>query len=137
MIRQRIVDGLDLRVGQQRFVTSIGLLDSQFCRRIFRLSRVARSNGRDFAPLSLLHRGNHFSHRNSCYSEHSPLHLVWLHSNPSVADCFFCDFPARSNTISVHTPIILSWPVASRLWSRQHPRSRLSPTRVMSHFPVL
>ncbi len=84
MIRQRVVNRLNLAVLKQLLVRSVGLRNSQLPRRFFRLLLVARSNRGNFAARALLHPWNHFAHGNRRRSQDSPLHL--LHS---LLRCFF------------------------------------------------
>jgi len=54
MIRQRIVDGFDLRIGQQSFVGTVNLGNPQGLGSLPGLGQRPRRNRRDFAALARL-----------------------------------------------------------------------------------
>src|SRR6266446_1107295 len=96
MIRQRIINRLNLRVRQQRFIRPVGLGNPQLVRGVFRLPRIARSNGRHLAPSALLHSRDHFASGNRRHTQHSPFHLLPFHDPAS---------------LSLPTSIMPPWPV--------------------------
>ena len=56
VVRQRIVDGIDLRVRQHLLIGSVCFWNAQFRRRLVRFGAVARGDAHDLAQLSCLHR---------------------------------------------------------------------------------
>ena len=58
VIRQRIVDRVDLRIGQHLLVRAVRLRNAQLARRGFGARPVARRDADDLAEFALLHRRN-------------------------------------------------------------------------------
>src|ERR1700685_2664601 len=75
MIRQGVVDRLDLRISQQLFVRPVSLRDSQRLRRFLPLLEVARSDRRNVAPFSFLHPRNHLADRDARRAQNTPLYF--------------------------------------------------------------
>ena len=75
MVRQRIVDRVDVRVGEQILIRAVGLLDAQFCGDRLRPRHVARSNGRDGAKLALLSGRNDVYAADFGRTQNSPANL--------------------------------------------------------------
>ena len=58
VIGQRIVDGVDFRIGQQRFIAAIGFRNTKlFCGSVRGVGRTRR-NRHDLAQIAMLHRRN-------------------------------------------------------------------------------
>ncbi len=80
VIRQGIVDGVDVRIGQQRFVGAIGFRNPQFCGGLPSFRFVARRDRSNLAELSLLHRRDHSLDGNLGDAQYAPAdsgHLLW------------------------------------------------------------
>ena len=88
MVRQRIVDGVDVLVGEQLLVRSVRLRNAQFRRRSLRLLEISRRDGRDFRPLATLHGRDDLVGRDLGHAEHAPTNLAhcWrFYADPRVA----------------------------------------------------
>ena len=86
MIRKRVINGLDFRVCEKLFIRAISFGDAQLLGGFLSFAQFARRDGRDFAPFALLHRRNHFFHRNGSYSQHAPFNFLSAHAVSLVFD---------------------------------------------------
>lgn len=59
LIRQRDVDGIDVRVGEQLLVPGIGARSAEFVRDCTSLALVARGEGEEGGARRFTHRGYH------------------------------------------------------------------------------
>ena len=59
VVRQRIVDRVDLRVGEHLLVRAVGLRNPELARGLFGTRTVARRDRDDLGEFALLHGGNH------------------------------------------------------------------------------
>src|ERR1700678_4564559 len=75
LVGQRIVDGVDLGVGEQILIRSVGLGNAQCLSRVLRLDQITRGDGRDHGQLAFLHPRNHFLDADVGGAEHSPANL--------------------------------------------------------------
>ena len=76
VVRQRIINRIDIRIGQQLFVRTVSARNRKFARGRFRLGAIARSDGGDFSELALLHGRNYFDGGDARHAEHSPTNLA-------------------------------------------------------------
>src|SRR6267143_5994920 len=83
MIRQRIVNRFDLRIGKQLFVGTVRLRDSQLFRGALRFLQIPRGDRRDFAPLPFLHSRDHLPDGDPCHAPHPPFHFRLCHISAS------------------------------------------------------
>ena len=72
MIGQGIIDGLDLSIVKELFVGAVGFGNGKLCGDVFRFFDGARSDGGDFGPFALLHRGNDLARGDVCGAQNSP-----------------------------------------------------------------
>ena len=72
MVRQRIVDGVDIGIVQQIVVRAVRLGDAQLVGRRPGLLAVARGDRGDGRELPFLHGRNHLARRDPRDTEHSP-----------------------------------------------------------------
>jgi hypothetical protein len=79
LVGQRVVDGLDLRIGQQFFVRSVSVGDAQRARCFLGLVVVARSDGSHLAPLTLLHGRDDLLHPDGGRAQNSPSNFGFSH----------------------------------------------------------
>jgi hypothetical protein len=72
LIGQRIVDGVDVGIGEQLLVRAVGRGNAEFRRPLSRaLVEVARCDGCDGGELALLHGGDHFFEADVGGAEHA------------------------------------------------------------------
>ena len=86
MVRQRVVDGVDLRIGEQFLVRPVGLLDAKRGGGCLRPGEIARRDRRDGREVALLHRGNHLPRGDAGDAEDSPSessHLFFSYQSAS------------------------------------------------------
>ncbi len=76
LVRQRIVDRLDLGVREQRLVGAVGAGDPEASGRLPRPRLVAGGDRRDVAALRALHRRNDLLRRDPGDAEHAPFDLA-------------------------------------------------------------
>ena len=79
VIRQRIVDGLDIFVDEQLLVGPVGFRDPQFRRRGARLLDIPRRDGSHLRPLAALHGRDDLVGRDFRDAEHAPTNLAHWH----------------------------------------------------------
>ena len=79
MIGQRVVDRLDVGIGEQFFVRSVQLRYSQRRRRGRSFFRVSRCDRRHVTPFPRLHRRHDLLDRDTSSSEHTPTHFFHAH----------------------------------------------------------
>jgi len=72
VIRERIVDGLDVGIGEELLVRTIRPLDAELPCRTLRLAQLARSDRDDAASRAALHRGCDLLHGNVRRAENPP-----------------------------------------------------------------
>ena len=60
VVGERIVDGVDLRVGEELFIGAVDFFDPESAGRLFCFSAVARGDCGDVRQLALLHGGYDF-----------------------------------------------------------------------------
>jgi hypothetical protein len=77
LVGEWIVDGLNLRVGEQLFVRSIGLRDAQGACNLLGLAQVARGNRAHLDPITLLHGRQDFLNPDCGRAQNSPANFVW------------------------------------------------------------
>src|SRR5579863_10581420 len=76
MVGKRIVDRVDVGIGQKVFVRAVSLRNSQRSGGFLRLGLIPRSDGDDAGPLSPLHGRDDFLEPDSRSTENSPANLV-------------------------------------------------------------
>ncbi|MNV90671.1 hypothetical protein D3C71_1850790 [compost metagenome] len=74
VIGQRVVDGLDGRVGQELFVAAIGLGNAQGPRGRLRGGQGTRGDRAQFDQRAGQHRGDHILHTDLGRAQHAPNH---------------------------------------------------------------
>src|SRR5690606_39997729 len=72
MVGKRVVDGVDLGIGEQGLVAAMGAGDAQFFGSSFCRGRISGANRDDFAQIATLHGGNHLLRANFCSTQDSP-----------------------------------------------------------------
>ena len=72
VVRQGVVDGFNLGVGQQFLVAAVGLWDTQFVGQRTAPLQIARGDGADVAVPRRLHAGNDFFPTDAGGAEHAP-----------------------------------------------------------------
>ena len=87
MIGQRIINDVDLGIGQQLFVRTVGAPDPQILRRFLRFGEIARRNGGDFRKLAMPHAWNDAAHRNSGHAQNTPAEFFHNLSCQRLTDC--------------------------------------------------
>src|ERR1043165_9911209 len=81
MIGQRIVDGVDIGIGEQFLVGSVSLRDAQFARGGLRASEVARGDAGDLAVSAVLHGWDHAVDRDAGGAQDAPTDLLHKDKN--------------------------------------------------------
>ena len=76
MIRQRIIDGLNLRIRQQFFIRAVRMRNGKLFRRFFRRVQFSGRNRVNVAESPDLHARNHLLPRNFRRAENAPFHFV-------------------------------------------------------------
>ncbi len=79
---QRVVDGLDIRIGEQRFVAATGTRDAKPCRRGACLAGIAGRERGDHRQRPAHHRRHAGCQSEVACTEHTPAHRIQCHRNP-------------------------------------------------------
>ena len=75
LIGQRIVDGVDVWIGEQFLIRAVGRGNAEFRGRLAGLGQIARSNGGNGGEFALLHGGDHFFQADIGGAEHAETKL--------------------------------------------------------------
>jgi hypothetical protein len=72
VVGKRVVDYVNLRVGEKLFIRAVDLFDSEVAGWLFSLGAIARGDGGDVGQLALLHCGNDFLDADCGGAQHTP-----------------------------------------------------------------
>ncbi len=127
MIGKRIVDSVDIRIGEKSFVRAVRRGNAQGGGRLLRLRKTARCDGGDAGVLALLHGGDDFP-ADAGGAENSPAKLVghiWLSSICKLETDFARALLAFLKPASGHLA-----------WELRHNTHRMAATRKLTHSSV-
>ncbi len=76
MVRQRVVNGFDLRIGQRLFVRAECFSNPKFVGGSLSFVQIPRRDRHHVRPLALLHRRDYLRNRDLSRAQHGPSHFV-------------------------------------------------------------